>query len=49
MLIHPVLASAIDIGAELLGLTQQARQTRPRVAEQREDDCLGCDAWVHYR
>lgn len=48
MLIHPVLASAIDIGKELLGLAQQAQQIRPQDAEQREDDCLGWDAWVRY-
>lgn len=48
MLIHPVLASAIDIGEELLGLASHARETQPQAAEQYDDDCLGWDAWVNY-
>ncbi|MGD1984465.1 MAG: hypothetical protein PVF93_11225 [Chromatiaceae bacterium] len=48
MLIHPVLASAIDLGEELLGLAQQGRRTPPQDPDDSLDDCLGWDAWVNY-
>jgi hypothetical protein len=43
MMIHPLLASVIDIGGELLALTQRQR---PQDLDGDEEHRLGCDAWV---
>jgi hypothetical protein len=48
VLIHPVLASAIDIGEASIGLERPAGETRGQEPEGCYDDCLGWDAWVHY-
>lgn len=48
MMIHPLLASVIDIGDELLALTQRSAQQPSQDLDGDEDHCLGCDAWVDY-
>lgn len=48
MMIHPLLASVIDIGDELLALTQRSAQQPSQDPDGDEEHCLGCDAWVDY-